>query len=237
MIALIVPCYNEESRLDLAAFEEGAQGVMQILFVDDGSKDGTVAKIQRFIEDKPNMHVFQCPKNGGKANAVRAGMLHALENPALQNAEWIGFWDADLATPLWEVPNMIRYADLYTEEISSIWGSRVYRLGSKIIRSPKRHYLGRIFATVIAVLLKVESYDSQCGAKLFRKQVVETAFREEFLSNWIFDVEIMLRLKGKNIIEYPVRQWDDIPGSKVKVSKEILRVFRDILKIRKKYLG
>jgi hypothetical protein len=90
---------------------------------------------------------------------------------------------------------------------------------------------------VIAVLLKVESYDSQCGAKLIRREHLEAAFGESFLSNWIFDVEIMLRLKGKLLIEYPLRQWEDIPGSKVKVLREILRVLMDILRIRKKYLS
>jgi len=237
MIVLVVPCYNEEKRLDLAAFEEGAQGEVQILFVDDGSKDNTVPMIQKFIEGKSNLHVHRCPKNGGKAAAVREGMLFVLKHPTLSKATWVGFWDADLATPLWEVPNMIQYADFYSTQVDSIWGSRVYRLGSKIVRSPKRHYLGRGFATVIAVLLGVESYDSQCGAKLFRREHIELAFGESFLSNWIFDVEIMLRLKGKQLIEYPLRQWEDIPGSKVKVYKEILRVFKDILKIRKKYLG
>ncbi|WP_413287799.1 glycosyltransferase [Bdellovibrio sp. HCB337] len=236
MIVLVVPCYNEEKRLDLEAFEEGAQGEVQILFTDDGSKDNTVAKIQQFIQGKPNLHVHRCPKNGGKAAAVREGMLHVLTHPTLSKATWVGFWDADLATPLWEVPNMIQYAELYSNDVDSIWGSRVYRLGSKIVRSPKRHYLGRGFATLISILLRVESYDSQCGAKLFRAEHVKKAFGEGFLSNWIFDVEIMLRLKGHNLIEYPLRQWEDVPGSKVKVYKEILRVFRDILRIRKKYL-
>jgi glycosyltransferase involved in cell wall biosynthesis len=237
MIVLVVPCYNEEERLDLEAFEEGAQGEIQILFVDDGSKDNTVSRIEKFIIGKPNLHVFSCPKNGGKAAAVREGMLFLAQHPMLSQATWVGYWDADLATPLWEVPNMIKYAELYDVEVDSIWGSRVYRLGSKILRSPHRHYLGRGFATVIALLLRVESYDSQCGAKLFRREHVETAFGESFLSNWIFDVEILLRLKGKIIIEYPLRKWEDIPGSKVKIFREILRVFKDILKIRKKYLG
>lgn len=237
MIVLIVPCYNEEKRLDLEAFEEGAQGEIQILFVDDGSKDNTVSRIQKFIAGKPNLHLYSCAKNGGKAAAVREGMLYAIKDPHLSQATWMGYWDADLATPLWEVPNMIKYAELYDSKVDSIWGSRVYRLGSKIVRSPHRHYLGRGFATLISFLLKVESYDSQCGAKLLRREHIEAAFGESFLSNWIFDVEIMLRLKGKQLVEYPLRQWEDIPGSKVKIFREILRVFQDILKIRKKYLG
>jgi len=236
MIVLVVPCYNEEKRLDLEAFEEGAQGEIQILFVDDGSKDGTVPRIEKFIQGKSNLHVHRCPQNGGKAAAVREGMLHIAKHPALSKATWVGYWDADLATPLWEVPNMIQYAKFYNSDVDSVWGSRVYRLGSKIVRSPHRHYLGRGFATVIAMLLRVESYDSQCGAKLFRREHLETAFTESFLSNWIFDVEIMLRLKGKLLVEYPLRQWEDVPGSKVKIFREILRVFRDILKIREKYL-
>lgn len=237
MIVLVVPCYNEEKRLNLEAFEEGAQGEIQILFVDDGSKDKTVERIQKFILGKPNLHIHRCPKNGGKAAAVREGMLHIEQNSKLSSATWVGYWDADLATPLWEVPNMIQYAELYSKNVDSIWGSRVYRLGSKIIRSSKRHYLGRGFATLIAILLRVESYDTQCGAKLFRREHIQSAFAEPFISNWIFDVEIMLRLKGKHIIEYPLRKWEDIPGSKVKIGKEILRVFRDILRIRKKYLN
>ncbi len=237
MIVLVVPCYNEESRLDLVAFEEGAQGEIQILFIDDGSKDNTLLRIKNFIADKQNFHVYACAKNRGKAAAVREGMLYLANHSRLSKANWVGYWDADLATPLWEVPNMIKYAELYDMQVDSVWGSRVYRLGSKIVRSPLRHYLGRGFATVIATFLQIESYDSQCGAKLFRREQIETAFSESFLSNWIFDVEILLRLKGKLVIEYPLRQWQDIPGSKVKILREIFRVLNDILRLRKKYLN
>jgi dolichyl-phosphate beta-glucosyltransferase len=235
MIVLVVPCYNEESRLSLESFEEGAQGEVQILFVDDGSKDGTVAKIQAFIRGKTNLHLLVCAKNSGKANAVRQGMLHVSADPTLSKARWVGYWDADLATPLWEIPNMIQYADFYNLPVAAVWGSRVYRLGSQIQRSALRHYLGRGFATVIGTLLKVESYDTQCGAKLFRTEHLQTAFAEPFISHWIFDVEILLRLQGHLLIEYPLRKWQDVPGSKVKISKEILRVLGDILKIRKRY--
>lgn len=235
MIVLIVPCYNEARRIQLEAFEEGAQGEIQILFVDDGSTDDTASRISTFILGKANFHLYRCTKNGGKANAVREGVLHLIENPFFQQAKWVGYWDADLATPLWEVPNMLQYAEFYNTEVAAVWGSRVYRLGSSIQRSALRHYLGRGFATVIAVLLKVESYDTQCGAKLFRREHLSLAFGEPFISNWIFDVEILLRLREFQLVEYPLRKWRDVPGSKVKVIKEMMRVFRDILKIRQRF--
>lgn len=236
VMTLIVPCYNEEFRLDLVAFAEGADD-LRIVFVDDGSKDQTVSKIQNFIKDKPNFDLLILPRNGGKGEAVRQGMLYALSHPQWKSADWIGYWDADLATPLWEVANMLSYGEFYGQEVESIWGSRVYRLGSRIRRSAKRHYLGRGFATLIAVLLKVESYDSQCGAKIFRRGCIEKAFREKFLSPWIFDVEILLRLGQEKILEYPLRQWTDVPGSKVLILREIFRVPWDILRIRKHYLN
>ncbi len=129
---------------------------------------------------------------------------------------------------------MLRTASENVETVS-VWGSRVYRLGSEIVRSPLRHYLGRIFATIISVLLKVKSYDSQCGAKIFRGDILLKTFSEPFLSRWIFDVEILLRLEQKNIIEYPLEFWQDKPGSKVKIFREIFRVWQDIIAIRKKY--
>jgi len=236
MVVLVVPCYNEEKRLDLAIFAQYAKEDLQFLFVDDGSADRTFSILQDFAKQNPHVDVLKMPKNGGKARAVRAGMLAAAQRQDLQETDWVGFWDADCATPLEEVSRMLKYVDFYQEPVQAIWGSRVYRLGSDIQRSALRHYLGRGFATLIAMLLKVESYDSQCGAKLFQKKTVPTAFSEEFLSNWIFDVEVLLRLKNFRTVEYPVMVWRDVPGSKVKVAKEIGRVFRDILRIRKKYL-
>ncbi|RYZ83650.1 MAG: glycosyltransferase [Proteobacteria bacterium] len=237
MIALVVPCYNERTRLNLKAFAEASGPELQILFVDDGSTDETVSMILEFIAHHENMHVFAIEKNGGKAAAVRAGMLYIAADVRLNTAEWVGYWDADLATPLWEIGNMLRFAEMYQFPVDSIWGSRIYRLGSHIVRSPHRHYLGRGFATLISFMLHAKSYDSQCGAKLFRHEHLQTAFAEPFLSNWIFDLEILLRFKGLTLIEYPLRQWQDVPGSKVKIFREIARVFLDILRIRKKYLS
>lgn len=234
MIALVIPCYNEEKRLNVTEFSQHARAELQFFFVDDGSTDGTAKLIQELTQKNPFAHLVRMPKNSGKAAAVQKGILEVSKKINLSAADWVGFWDADLATPLSEIPKMIAYSKSY-EEVDAIWASRIYRLGSEIQRSALRHYLGRCFATLIGTLLKVKCYDSQCGAKLFRPHLLSVAFTEAFISNWIFDVEILLRLHQFHLIEYPVTVWKDVPGSKVKIFKEVLRVFRDILRIRKKY--
>ncbi|WP_413561312.1 glycosyltransferase [Bdellovibrio sp. HCB209] len=235
MIALIIPCYNEEKRLQIDEFLKIQNQGLEFFFVDDGSKDQTAQMIAKHAKTHPHIHLVRLEKNGGKAEAVRRGMLEVQKLSNSERFTWIGFWDADLATPLSELSKMLQYASLYGH-IDSIWCSRVYRLGADVQRSQLRHYLGRGFATLVGELLKIKSYDSQCGAKLFRPSTIQTAFSEKFIGKWVFDVEILLRLKNFVVIEYPVTVWKDVPGSKVKIHREIFRVFWEVLKIRKKYL-
>lgn len=234
-ILLIIPCYNEESRLQLDSFRN-ASGDIHFLFADDGSKDKTPEILDNLKKENSKFFVFHAPHNLGKANVIQAAFQYADKQGLTQKYQWIGFWDADLATPLIAVDQMIKYQEFYPDQrIESLWGSRNSRLGSNIKRQMHRHYLGRIFVTVTSVLLGVKAYDSQCGAKLFRSSVAGIAFKDPFISRWIFDIEILLRLKGKFIVEFPLLSWEDVPGSKVKVFKEIFRVLGDIRKIKKHY--
>jgi dolichyl-phosphate beta-glucosyltransferase len=243
-ILLIVPCFNEESRINFNDFVSGMKNCregnieLQYLFTNDGSTDNTRKMLDDFCQKNPGFYCYHLKENAGKGNAIQEAYQNKKTELKFQTFDWIGFWDADLATPLAEIPRMMAYLDFYKDRsISSVWGSRISRLGSRIKRQPHRHYLGRIFVTLVSLVLKVKAYDSQCGAKLFTPSAGEIAFQEPFLSRWIFDVEILLRLKEESIIEYPLFNWEDIPGSKVKVFKEIGRVGRDILQIRKKYLS
>jgi len=231
---LIVPCYNEESRLNLEEFEKYSSEI-SFIFANDGSTDGTKEKIANFIVGNNGMYLYNLNKNSGKAEAIRQTMNHVLDSKIYDDYKWIGYFDADLATPIWEIKNFFTYAKTYELSADAIWGSRIYRLGSTIIRSQVRHYLGRVFATVIGAVLKVKSYDSQCGAKVFKRELCEKGFRKPFISKWIFDVELLLRLENHNIIEYPLRSWEDIPGSKLRVGKEIFKIIIDIFRIWKKY--
>ena len=169
-------------------------------------------------------------------------MLQAI---ALGDAAYTGFWDADLATPLWSIPQLLNTL-VSRPDIQMVFGARVRLLGRAIHRQAARHYLGRVFATVASVLLRLAIYDTQCGAKLFR---ITPEFKEvlarPFLSRWIFDVEILARYiaRHKNdrayvhdaIYEYPLEEWTDVAGSKVG-SLDFIKAFGELLTIHRTYL-
>ena len=242
--AIVVPCYNEEKRLDVASFRDFSDRSHGItfLFVDDGSTDETLQLLQSLQATDPNkFSVLSLPQNQGKAEAVRRGVLTAIES----QPDYVGFWDADLATPLHAIP---KFVDLVESrpDLEMIMGSRVKLLGRKIERRRSRHYLGRVFATAVSTILGLDVYDTQCGAKLFRvTPSIGTLFQQPFLSRWIFDVEILARLikarRGTKlpqpeevIYEFPLTEWRDIPGSKLGY-RDFVRAAWELYRIHKHY--
>ena len=245
---VVVPCYNEASRLRtdaFAAFLESAQSRdTQLLFVNDGSRDATLSVLQALRSRFPaRILVLDKQPNGGKAEAVRHGMLHAL---ALGDSEITGFWDADLATPLAQIPDLAAVL-LRDPQLTMVFGSRVRLLGRAIHRQPLRHYLGRCFATTASVLLRLPIYDTQCGAKLFRATPeLGVVLADPFQSRWIFDVELLARFMARHrgdpasvrdqIYEYPLPEWTDVAGSKVG-SMDFFKAFGELFRIYRRYLA
>ena len=240
-LTLVVPCYNEERRLDVEAFRQVSLHGHDVdfLFVNDGSRDGTLRVLQTLRDSDPQRFaILDLERNSGKAEAVRRGILAALE----QRPEYVGFWDADLATPFTELPGFLDTLDARAE-IHIVMGARVRLLGREISRRPARHYVGRVGATLISSSLGLAVYDTQCGAKLFRaSNTLRDVFSEPFLSRWIFDVEIIARYiqrwgrdaVARSVYELPVMRWHDVTGSKVK-SHDFLRALHDLWKIRRAY--
>lgn len=231
-ICLIIPCYNEKNRLNLASFRKHSANCL-FLFVDDGSKDGTAELLNSAMTG--GMSILKLATNVGKAAAVREAMLYALSSQELSDADWFGYWDADLATPLGELAGFIAFSELTNGRVDAVFGSRILRLGSDISRLWSRHLLGRFFATMAGLLLGIRSYDSQCGAKLFRREIVDHAFSKPFLSKWLFDIEIIIRLEEYKVIEYPLTTWHDIAGSKVRVVRDLPQTIIDLVKIGLRY--
>ena len=231
-ICLVIPCYNEAGRFDFKKLSNCGDNCF-FLFVNDCSVDGTLDLLKRNLNK--NMFILDLEKNFGKGEAVRRGMLHVLTLPVFKQVDWVGFWDADLATPLSELNKFILFKNTFYPKAEAIFGSRIVRLGSSIMRSYKRRTAGRLFATFIGFTLGIVCYDTQCGAKLFRKDVINKCFKEPFVSRWIFDVEILLRMGQKNIAEYSLGEWTDVPGGSLKVSSIALAVLMDVLKLRRQY--
>jgi glycosyltransferase involved in cell wall biosynthesis len=241
--AIVVPCYNEAKRLRVDEFHSflASHGPeILFLFVDDGSRDNTLEVLETIRAAHPDrVEVLRMPRNSGKAEAVRAGMKHSFD----RGFALAGFWDADLATPLWEIPEFLNLLD-QRPELDMVFGARVKLLGRKIERKSSRHYLGRVFATAASTVLRLAIYDTQCGAKIFRSTAqVRSAFEEPFLSRWVFDVEVIARYAvamksvqaaAAGIYEFPLHEWNDVAGSKLS-AWDFAIAAGDLLKIHRKY--
>ena len=186
-LALVVPCHNEAKRLDVDAFVRAAEEWpwISFCFVDDGSTDSTAELLAHMANLSPSMHAIYINENVGKAEAVRRGVLHVCSD---SGADCVGFWDADLATPLGEIPSFMRAF----EEQGQL--KAVITLGAPV-------------------------WDTQCGAKVFACDVAREIFRAPFRSRWLFDVELLARIGRRrlrrDVLELPLAEWFDVPGSKV----------------------
>lgn len=230
---IVIPCYNEAARLDVEAFRRFvAYGrSLQFLFVNDGSTDETLTVLEGLCRaDSKHFVLHNLPQNRGKAEAVRQGVLRAME----LGCDLVGYWDADLATPLEAIAEFQAFLEAH-QTVEIVMGARVKLLGRRIERRPLRHYLGRIFATTASIALGLAVYDTQCGAKLFRTTpTIGQLFAEPLRTNWIFDVELLARFvrcrrsAGKPveeaIYEMPLDQWREVRGSKVRV-RDFVKAF------------
>jgi glycosyltransferase involved in cell wall biosynthesis len=213
---------------------------ISFIFVNDGSTDNTnnvIDRIKRFGHEKVECLTFH--ENRGKAEAVRCGVLKAIQ----AGAKNIGYWDADLSTPLEIIDKMI---DKLNGDVTFVLGSRVKMLGYHIERLTLRHYAGRLFATMVSVITDLSVYDTQCGAKIFKNnRELQKAFSHPFTVNWSFDVELIGRLKiikraldlkplEDSAIEYPLEKWIHHSGSKVRAI-DLLIAINELLNLRKAF--
>ncbi|WP_373523932.1 glycosyltransferase [Aquiflexum sp.] len=223
---IVIPCYNEEKKLltsEIVDFVK--QSSAKIIFVNDGSTDKTLEKLEEIKEQIPdNIHIISNAKNIGKGNSVREGVHLALKDVC---CEYIGYFDADLSAPLDEASRLSQIA--IKENKGFIMGSRVALFGYQIKRKPLRHYLGRIVATIISLYLKMQVYDTQCGAKILKREFAARVFKDPFLSRWLFDVEILRRLQmdmgnlDEVVKEVPLNVWIEKGESKLN--------FLDLIKV------
>lgn len=223
---IVIPCHNEFHRLQVDAFKDYAlRGEPhQFLFVDDGSTDSTGELLQDLHAfDRNSFQVLRLARNCGKAEAVRHGFLAALK----EQPEYVGYWDADLATPLDAIPEFCHALD-ESPGLEIVMGARVILLGHEIDRQMIRHYLGRLAAILASFAIGIRVYDAMCGAKCFRVTPrTASLFARPFRSRWVFDAEWLASFVNEchwqtrestnlALCEVPLRQWREVPGSKLR---------------------
>ena len=237
--SIVIPCYNEEKGISNSEYSNFLDNNPEafICFVNDGSKDNTLAVLNGLKEKHPTqIDVLSLEKNSGKAEAVRAGINYC--NKTYQH-QYIGYLDADLATTLEEFIDLRNYLQ---DEIVFSFGSRIRKIGSTIERENSRFLIGRVVATFISNILDIKVYDTQCGSKLFTKEISEELFEKEFISRWLFDVEIFYRMIHrfgkekaiKKMLEVPLKLWVEKGDSKVKLTYGF-KLWFDLFEIQRKY--
>jgi dolichyl-phosphate beta-glucosyltransferase len=225
-IALIIPCYNEEKRIDrkLVANLLESSGAT-IYLCNDGSTDDTLNVLNTIAASHPDRcFVIHNAQNQGKANTI----YNAADKLLLKNQySHIGYFDADFSTPPAEIVRLLNVQE--NEPEMFILGSRVLLLNTKIKRKLHRHIIGRFIVTIVNFHFKLGVYDTQCGAKLFPVSVARVGFAAPFKTSWLFDIEIFIRLQKHNMLslgkEVPLMHWTDVDGSKLswKTAFKILR--------------
>jgi len=240
--AIVVPCYNEADRLDQGAFlaHLDASPETDFVFVNDGSRDTTLDRLAALRDAAPTrVTVVDLAENSGKAEAVRQGLLAAAD----QGAAFVGYWDADLATPLDAIDEFSRVLKKFAET-QVVYGARRMMLGHRIERTLGRRIVSGICATLARQAVGLPIGDTQCGAKMMRNTpILRSAIAAPFTSGWLFDVEFFARLSAGMterrfaFYEQPLAEWTEVAGSKVSSAAIVKSGFRMLRLIAERRLG
>ncbi|WP_272149637.1 response regulator [Tenacibaculum aiptasiae] len=226
-VGVVIPCYNEEERLlskEFINFIDKHTGYL-LCFVNDGSTDKTLDVLNKLREGREDfITIYDCEKNGGKAEAVRLGMLHLAEDEGL---DYIGFLDADLSTDLSDFDDLV--TTIENSDFKIVSGSRISRMGANITKQSARQIISLTINYIIRKILSMNFKDTQCGAKIFHRDVINIAFDKKFITKWLFDVEIFLRVKRyykidkarEMMCEQPLKRWVHADGSKLSMRDSI----------------
>jgi dolichyl-phosphate beta-glucosyltransferase len=227
-LSIIIPAYNEELRLpatlkQIAAYLRSANREVEVIVIDDGSKDKTIAVGESFRNEISNLRVISNGQNRGKGYSVRHGMQEACGRIVL-------FTDADLSAPIEEVEKLLPSMQNHDVAI----GSRaVDRSLISVHESHFREFAGIIFNKIVRLILRLPFVDTQCGFKAFRREECRIIFEQQTIERFGFDPELLYlaRHHGLRSVEIPVR-WAHSPATKVNMLRDSIQMFLDVFIIR-----
>ena len=229
MLSVVVPAYNESSRLPatlvrLRAYLDSAAEPYEVIVVDDGSADDTAEVADRAATSWPQLRVLRLASNQGKGAAVRAGMLAATGELRL-------FSDADLSAPIEELPKLRQHL---SPTCHVVIGSRAVSGAVIETHQPgRREMMGRTYNRLLQLVALPGLHDTQCGFKLFTADAATACFEPLRTLRFGFDAEVLLRARrlGLGIAEVPVR-WGHREDSRVNAMRDSLRTLYELLVLR-----
>jgi glycosyltransferase involved in cell wall biosynthesis len=229
-LLLLIPAYNEARRIEPVLrdyaryFQEHYQGKFQLVVVLNGCTDNTLAVVQRVGADYPAVTALEFPDAIGKGGALIEGLKLA------PLADLIGYVDADGATPPHAFHELVRHIAGVDCAIGSRWlpGAVLH-----VEQSGHRRLASRAFHLIVQFLFRMNLRDTQCGAKVMRRDAVEKVHSSLRIADMAFDINLLVALKraGFHILEVPT-EWTDKAGSKVHLFRSSLTMFLSVLRIR-----
>jgi len=228
-ISIIIPAYNESKRLpkflqQVIAYCQKDTKKYEIIVVDDGSSDATFSIAESYKKSFADLRVIKNIRNSGKGHSVKTGLFSAIGDIRV-------FLDADGSTQPDEIARNTHYFD---EGYDIVVGSRVLRNAPQVVKTRwHRRFMGKIFNYFIRVFLFTDIKDTQCGFKMFKKEVVKPLFSRIYLRGFGFDIELLyLAFKmGYKVIEKPVT-WHHVTGSKINILMDSLKMLINIFQVR-----
>ncbi len=233
-LAVIVPAFNEARRLTdnlltLLSYLQAFRPEAELIVVDDGSTDGTAEVAEGLFARLPDVtaRVLRFAQNRGKGHAVRTGLLATQAPIAL-------FSDADLSTPITEMPKVVEPIEAGNYDI--VLGSRALDRSLIGHRQPwRREQGGKVFNALVRLTTGLPFSDTQCGFKAFRMEAARPILERAQIDGFGFDVELLFLAQraGLRMLEVPVR-WDHREGSKVHIVRDSLRMFTEVVNLRRR---
>ena len=235
-VGVVIPCYNEEDRLSSELFRNFAFENLgyHLCFVNDGSTDNTLEVLEELRKgNESNISIYNCDKNGGKAEAVRQGIQYLMQD---EQFDYVGYLDADLSTDFRDFDDLVKTME--TSKFKIVSGSRISRMGADITKESARKIISKTINIIIQKILGMPFKDTQCGAKVMNREIAATMFEKKFITKWLFDVEIFMRMRkhyGKKeatnmICEQPLKRWIHADGSKLSM-KDSIKIVGQLAKI------